>query len=1065
MANPHELILIDGSSFLYRAYFAVKKSFTTKDGFPTGAIFVITRMFQGLLEQFEGSKMVLVFDAKGGSSFRQELYPEYKATRPPMPDDLRKQVEMVHEICVAMGFPVISVPNVEADDVLGSYTKAALSLGMQVVICTGDKDLAQLVEPNVSLLDTMKNIRYDEATVQEKYGVKPEHIIDLLALKGDSSDNIPGMAGVGEKTAVALIQGMGGIYDIKEHLEDIPKLKIRGASTFGARFLESWPTIELSYKLATINCDVPLPIKIEDLPLPRPDHDKLISLFERLEFFRFAADQRAKKANDQSLTKQAKDGSAEATATQTELLPAAEAETASATATAPAEAAAPSEKQSAASAPESAEGEAKPQVQGDVGLGLEDPNGGQRAAVLTAAPAPVAPAAPAKAKASAAGGAGGTNQKGLLKPQPKRKYEPSYAERLALYEEQQEASAESGSNVDVPKISMIFEDVFAYRDGYHLVTTEDELTHMVEALRAAGRFSLYLEESSHQIADSVLIGFACCCGEKEAYYVPLKHNYLAVPEQLSEKTVLSVVKPLLLDPEVKKIMYDLKQGRLYLHFLGVDMQGYIEDPMIMAHLLDSSRNIELSSLSKDFLGYMALDVRSLVNGKVTDPSEMDITIFKDYACERAQLAYRLYNCCHTLLQQQENGLQLLGYESQVLEVLYEMERCGALVDARKLRILTKRLKIEQFELQERIFDEAGEQFNIASTKQLAHVLFEKLKLPYPRATHKVDAKGNRVYSTADEILSEISRYMIVDLVQHYRAASKLISTYTDKLPKLITKRTGRVHTCFNLAGTVTGRLSSSEPNLQNIPARSNDGLEIRRAFVAPPGYRIVSADYSQIELRLIAHFSGDENLIRAFKNHQDIHRVTASEVLGKPLEQVTTEERNQAKATNFGLMYGMGAHGLARQTGMSYSEAKKYIECYFLKYPRIKALMDQIIADASANGYVTTLFHNRIYIKNIKSDGMSKRSAERAAVNAPMQGSAADIIKKAMVDVSAYIKTLPKNSVHMTLQVHDELVFEVRDDLVTTFAVKVKEILENVTTLKVPLEVGVGVGGSWAEAH
>lgn len=999
MANPNELILVDGSSFLYRAYFAVKKSFTTKDGFPTGAIFVITRMLQNLLEQFEGNKIVLVFDAKGGS-FRNQIYPDYKATRPPMPDELVKQIEMVHQVAKAMGFPLLSVPGVEADDVLGSYTKAALAKGMQVVICTGDKDLAQLVEPNVTLLDTMKNIRYDEATVLEKYGVKPEHIIDFLALKGDSSDNIPGMTGVGDKTACAVIQGLGGIYDIKAHVNEIAKLKFRGSATFGEKFLAQWPQIELSYRLATIKCDVPLPIAIEDLPLPQTDHDTLISLFERLEFFRFAAEQRAKKANFNKMVdtmrgkESATDGHDTPDASEAKL----------------------------------SKGAKNTDTDGTKSMSDQE--------LVSAA---------------------------ILRPQAQRKFEPSYAERLELFQQHQQQTA--GTDAEALKFSENFQDVFSYRDGFKLVTSSDTLRQMVRAIKQAGRFSLFLEESSHHTTDSLLLGVACCCGEHDAYYVPLKHNYLEAPEQLPQTQLLTALRPILVNPEIKKIMYDLKQGRLYLHFLGIDMQGYLEDPMLIAHLLDSSRNVSLANLANDFLQYMPLDVKNLVPDHANETSGIDVEIFKDYACEQAQVALRLYDHCLAELQKLPEGMDLLGHEMQVLDVLYSMEECGALVDGKQLQELTRTLQQELFVVQEKIYDAAGDKFNIASPKQLGRVLFDVLKLPYPKSSVKVDKKGGNVYSTSDEVLSELGEYEVVRNVQQYRMLAKLISTYADKLPFLISKRTGRVHTCFNLAGTVTGRLSSSDPNLQNIPARTVEGMKIRCAFVAPKGYKIVSADYSQIELRLIAHFSEDQNLINAFQHHQDIHRVTASEVLGKPLEEVTDTERKHAKATNFGLMYGMGPHGLARQTGMTHNEAKQYIERYFQKYPQIQSLMDKIITEARSNGYIRTLLHNRVFIKNIQSEGMSKRAAERAAINAPMQGSAADIIKKAMVEVAAYIKTLPANSVHMTLQVHDELVFEVKEDLVQEFCDHIKEILEQVVTLKVPLEVGIGVGDSWADAH
>lgn len=1060
MANTNELLLIDGSSFLYRAYFAVKKSFTTKDGFPTGAIFVITNMLQSLLDRFEGCKMVLIFDAKGGN-FRNQIYPQYKATRQTMPEDLQKQVEMVHKIAKAMGFPLVIELGVEADDVLGSYTKAAIALGMKVVICTGDKDLAQLVSPNVTLFDTMNNIRYNEEMVLTKYGVKPEHMVDLLALKGDSSDNIPGMSGVGDKTACMLIQSLGGIYDIKEHIDDIKNVHIRGAASFGEKFLAQWPTIELSYRLATIKCDVPLPIAIEDLPLPKTDYDSLIALFERLEFFRLAAKQRIKKVNFTQLVDAIRASDAPKVTKDSTLVKAESAPKATLKDDAK-DVKSVQKTKKAKDKDASSDFNENPLLQD---LDCDDEEEDKDASLDAVSDQELVSSA-------------------ILRPQTRRKYEPSYAERLSQYLQNQqifkleetEGSAVIEADTIPPRRSLQFQEIFAYRDSYLLVNTNEQLQQMVQNLKRSKRFSIYLEESSHHVVDSVLLGLACCCrvdgstdeqsGDSyKAYYIPLRHNYLGVPEQLSQSKVLNALSPLLQDPELKKIIYDLKQVRLYLHFLGIDVQGYLPDTMLMVHIINSSRDISLDRLSHDFLQYLTLDVKNLVPDHANETIGIDVGIFRDFACEQAQVAYRLYDCCLSELKTLSNGEELLANEMRVLEVLYEMEKCGALIDGKQLQELTKQMKAELFLVQEDIYDLAGDKFNIASTKRLGQVLFEKMKIPYPKKKLSVDKRGKRIYSTDDQVLTDIGEYPIAKRIQRYRLLSKLVSTYADKLPTLISKRTGRVHTYFNLAGTLTGRLSSSEPNLQNIPARTNEGLQIRKTFVAPEGYKIVSADYSQIELRLIAHFSEDENLMASFNNHQDIHCATAAEVLGKALNEVTEDERKHAKATNFGLMYGMGPQSLSRQTGMPVAEAKEYIARYFAKYPRIKSFMDEIIEEARINGYVQTLLHNRIFIKNIKIQGVSKRSAERSAINAPMQGSAADIIKKAMVEVAEYIKTLPKDSVHMTLQVHDELLFEVREDLVEEFCAHIKDLLEHVVTLKVPLEVGIGVADSWADAH
>ena len=1023
MADLNELILIDGSSFLYRAYFAVKKQFSTKSGIPTGATFIITRMLQNLRNEFAHDKFVLVFDAKGGS-FRNQIYADYKATRPPMPEELKVQLQYVNDIVKAMGFPVISVPNVEADDVLGSYTKAALALGMQVIICTGDKDLAQLVEPNVIIYDTMRNAKYDAAKVKEKYGVLPEHIIDLLALKGDSSDNIPGMKGVGDKTACALINGLGGVYYIKDHVDQIASLDFRGASKFADRFLEQWPQIELSYRLATIKCDVPLPVSIADLPYPQENHDELIKLFEKLEFFRFVAEQKTKMEAEKGIVVGSSTAKVNADPIASQKAIAAEM------------AAQAASEQSAASAADKEAGDSDDEViaESEATASEEAQNDGQD----------------------------------ILSPRNRRRPVPSLAERLAAHEAAVAAgtiSAEDAENLNIAPTSQLT-DIGHYRQYFKLVTTTTELGRMIRALKQAGTFALYIEASSTHASDCTIIGVACCCGEEQAFYVPLKHNYLGAPDQLPQSQLLLALGPLLKDPELCKIAYNVKLTRLYLSFLGIEAEGFLPDITVMAHLLDSSRPLDVETMATTYLSYMPLNENNIVPDRMESNAQIDVQLFSYYACERAHIAYRLQPVCYEQVAALSNGFELLDHEMQVLDVLYLMEKCGALVDGKLLKKLSSDLKNDVGVLQDEIYDAAGKKFNIASPRQLSQVLFEQLQLPYPRKAPKIDKFGKRSYSTADDILSELSEeHEIVRHVQRYRMLTKLISTYTDKLPQLISKRTGRVHTSFNLAGTVTGRLSSSEPNLQNIPARTVEGRKIRCAFIAPAGYKIVSADYSQIELRLIAHFSQDANLITAFNNHQDIHRVTASEVLGKPLEEVTDAERSHAKATNFGLMYGMGAFGLARQTNMTSAEAKSYIERYFTKYPAIKSLMDKIVDEAVEQGYVTTLLGNHVVINGINNTGLGRRMAERAAINAPMQGSAADIIKKAMVEVMAYIQTLPADSVHMTLQVHDELVFEVKEEILEEFCAQVKTIMEQVVTLSVPLEVGIGVGKSWADAH
>lgn len=968
MSDSKQLILIDGSSFLFRAYFAARQSFSTKDGFPTGAVFLITRMFRSLLNDFKNQKVIAVFDAKG-PSFRNEMYNEYKATRPPMPDDLRKQIEPVNNLVKALGIPLVSVPGVEADDVLGSYALEAVKLGYKVVICTGDKDLAQLVNDDIELLDTMKNIHFDAAQVYEKYGVPPHLIIDLLALKGDSADNIPGMKGVGDKTASALLNAMGGIYEVKEKIDEVKNLSFRGAASFKERFLEQWDNIELSYKLATIKTDVPLPIGIDELVLPKDNHDALIELFERLEFHRFA-DEQIKKKESEGLT-----GTMGSTATGADALKMLE--------------------------------NSGQMVIGESSSSCND------------------------------------DTSNILGPQVLK-----------------EDAALSGTS------SRRRENIDDYKDIFKVIYSLSELDELKDKLTQAEYFAFEVCTNEVQPSDAIIVGVSLCCSAQEAYYIPLSHNYLMAQEQLKLDDIKKVLGPVFNDEKVKKVSFNSKEARLCLFFNGIEVKGIGADPIIMSHILDSSLKADLRLLSEQYLKYTPLEINDVKDKKSDSIQSLDISTFKDYACQNAHITYRLYEKLKDEIHELADGPRLCELDCQVNEVLYLMERSGAYLDSTELNNQSRTLKSSLHVLERDIYDIAGETFNINSPKQLGRILFENLSIPYPRKSIKMDKDGNPTYSTADDVLSDISyEFEIVGLIQRYRALSKLISTYLDKLPTYISKRTGRIHTVFNLAGTVTGRLSSSDPNLQNIPSRGKEGKQIRTAFTAPQGYKLVSADYSQIELRLIAHFSDDPGLIRAFNSNLDIHRFTASEVLGKSVDEITDDERSHAKATNFGLMYGMSSHGLAKQTGMSSKEAKAYIETYFTRYPRIKSLMESIISEAKETGYTPTLSGFRVMIPGIKSTGVALRAAERAAINAPMQGGAADIIKKAMIEVQRYIDTLEKDAVRLTLQVHDELLFEVREDFVEDFTQKVTSIMENVYTLKVPLKVGIGVGDTWAEAH
>lgn len=960
MESNSKLILIDGSSFMYRAFFAVKQKFTAKDGTPTGAVFILTKMLKNLIQEYQSDKIIAIFDAKG-PSFRNEMYSEYKANRPPMPQELIVQVEYINNIVKAMGLPVVSISGVEADDVIGSYAKLAESKGYQVIICTGDKDLAQLVNDKIILRDTMKEITYDSKMVVEKYGVPPELIIDLLALKGDSVDNIPGMKGVGDVTAKLLLNELGGIYSIKDKLDQASKLKFRGSASFAKKFTEQWDLIELSYKLATIKCDVQLPLTIEKITAPKEDTASLLNIYDRLNFFSLANEIK-KKQNNPTLS-----DTIEA-------------------------------------------------------------------------------------------------QDNLTNTSKKDNLAKLKTDAPLLFEIE---SKEDDSIDDfISKTESTYtteEDINKYKQYFKTVLTKDDLQELTIALSKCEYFALDTETNSLNPIEAKIVGMSFCSSPENAFYIPINHSYLGAPTQLSIEEIKLALDPIFLNENIKKIGHNLKFDRLVLFFNGIEIKGILADTFVMGHILDSTQSVSLDNLAFKYLNYNSIKYEDILDSKKETIDTIDISKVSDYACEDAHMTLRLYQKMLEQFTDFKEAPSLLDKDMQVLNVLYNMERTGAYVDGTKLKEISENLKVRVLQEQKDIFALAGEEFNISSPKQLANILFVKLAIPYPKANSKTKTVN---YSTSEEILSEIAdQYDIAKKVLHYRMLTKLISTYTDKLPLLISKKTGRVHTNFNIAGTITGRLSSSDPNLQNIPARTAEGRDIRKAFCAPKGYKILSADYSQIELRLIAHHSQDPALIKAFNNHQDIHRSTAAEVLGKPIDQVTDAERSHAKATNFGLMYGMGAKGLSKQTGKSFKEAKEYINIYFERYPNIKGYMNSVIEKAKNDGYVTTITGSRIYVNGIFTTGFSQKSAERTAINAPMQGGAAEIIKLAMIEIQKYIDTLPADDVKITLQVHDELVFEVKESLVEEFGTKVKNIMENVIKLSVPLEVGIGVGDNWNEAH
>ena len=931
MKDNLPLVLVDGSSFLYRAFYAAPKSFTNSKGIPTGVCMILSRMLGGLTGKFSGAKFIVVFDAKG-KSFRNEMYHEYKANRPPMPDELRIQIEYVHKIVKAMGFPLVSIEGVEADDVLGTYARDASKLGIKTVICTGDKDLAQLVDDNVILYDSMKDTYTDAKGVVEKFGVKPEHIIDFLALKGDSSDNIPGMAGVGDKTAVTLINELGGIQDIYNNLEKISGLSFRGSKTFAQKYKESFETVELSYRLATIRTDLDLPLKIADVTPPFANKEELISIYTELEFTKLLAELK---------------------------------------------------------------------------------NG---------------------------------------EPQSKKDTEERFEFSKAAV-----SATESNVFIAAPT------DYKSSNASYILVTEESQLDELCTEIQSCSLVALDTETTSLMPQEASLVGMSFSVKENEGYYIPLNHTYLGVPQCLSLDKVREKLLPVLNSSDVKIIGHNIKFDLLVLHYQNFEIDKVYADTMVMAHLLDSASAMNMDDLALRYLNYRTITYKEITGDKKKIPiSEVPVETVCNYAAEDAEVTFRLYQNFAEKLFSSENDKKLFfELEMPFLKVLYHMELEGVYVSQKELEAQNRNLKTELVEIQKQIYVSAGQEFNIASPKQLGKVLFEDLKIPYPKKVK--DGK----YSTAEDILEQIAfNYDIANLVLRYRALAKLISTYTEKLQTLISPKTNRIYTSFNQTGTVTGRLSSSDPNLQNIPARTEEGKMIRKAFIAPDGYKIIAADYSQIELRLIAHISEDPNLRKAFLAGQDIHRATAAEVLGKSIEEVTPQERSHAKATNFGLMYGMGAFGLTRQTHMSMSEAKVYIQRYFERYPSVQKYMEETKAYAHEHGYVTSIIGRHISVANINSSNtMLSKAAERAAINAPMQGSAADIIKTAMVRLDEWISSLPQNTIRMTVQVHDELIFEVKDDFVEEASAKITEIMENAFKLSVPLTVGVGVSSSWADAH
>ncbi|WP_110995019.1 DNA polymerase I [Pseudomonas sichuanensis] len=916
------LVLVDGSSYLYRAFHALPP-LTTSKGLPTGAVKGVLNMLKSLRKQYPDSLFAVVFDAKGGT-FRDAMFAEYKANRPSMPDDLRVQVEPLHASVRALGYPLLCVEGVEADDVIGTLARSSAAAGRPVIISTGDKDMAQLVDGHVTLVNTMTGSVLDVAGVHEKFGVGPEHIIDFLALMGDKVDNIPGVPGVGEKTAVGLLTGIGGgLSDVYQNLDKVAGLAIRGAKTLAAKLEEHCDAAFLSYELATIKCDVELDVEVDALVCGEPDRDALLALYTEMEFKSWVAE-----------------------------------------------------------------------VQRDAAQAA--PKG----AATGTAPVVEAPAA---------------------------KVEPQY----------------------------------------ETILDQARFDAWLEKLRQAPLFAFDTETTGLDAQKAQLVGLSFAIEPNVAAYVPLAHDYEGAPAQLDREAVLQALKPLLEDPAKGKIGQNAKYD---INILAngspaIQMRGVAYDTMLESYVLNSTASRhDMDSLAQRYLEHTTISFEDIAGKGAKQLTFNQIPLEKagPYAAEDADITLRLHHALQARLAETPSVLPvLMDIEMPLVPVLAKIERQGALVDAALLGVQSGELGAKMVELEREAFELAGEEFNLGSPKQLGVILYDKLGMPVLSKT----AKGQP--STAEAVLDDLAEqgYPLPKVLMQYRSLSKLKSTYTDKLPGQINPRTGRVHTSYQQAVAATGRLSSSDPNLQNIPVRTAEGRRIRQAFVASPGYKLLAADYSQIELRIMAHLAKDEGLLHAFRNDLDVHRATAAEVFGVALDQVTTDQRRSAKAINFGLIYGMSAFGLAKQIGVDRKQSQDYIDRYFARYPGVLAYMERTRAQAAEQGFVETLFGRRLYLPDINAKNPAlRKGAERTAINAPMQGTAADIIKRAMVAVDNWLTDSGLDA-RVILQVHDELVLEVREGMVEQVKDEIRGYMSGAAELDVPLLVEVGVGSNWDEAH
>jgi DNA polymerase-1 len=906
------LILVDGSSYLFRAYHVpYLQALSTADGQPTGAITGVLNMLRSLKKDYPNGNVVVIFDAKG-KTFRNDMYPEYKANRPPMPDDLRSQIAPIHNIVSAMGLPLLVIEGVEADDVIGTLADQAAKAGIETVISTGDKDMAQLVNQHVRLINTMTDVEMNEAGVIEKFGVRPDQIIDYLALMGDKVDNIPGVDKCGPKTAVKWLLAHETLTNVIANADQV-KGKI------GENLRAAIDFLPLSYELATIKLDVDLEQTVEQLQPTTPDVEKLTELYTKYELKRLLAE----------LNSHAKLPSTSVIDEETKVLPVA-------------------------------------------------------------------------------------------------------------------------SDID---------------SEYHIVLTKTDFSHWLSKLKSADYFAFDTETTSVNYMQAQLVGLSFCVEPGKAAYVPLTHDYANAPPQLELDWVLAQLKPLLEDNDQAKVGQNLKYDANVLSHYGIIMQGITFDTMIESYCLNSvATRHNMDALADKYLAYKTVHFEDIAGkgAKQLTFNQIDIDKAGHYAAEDADITLRLHQAIFPQLEKLNGQLSVFSQiEMPLVPVLARMEQHGVFIDSDLLNEQSASIGVRLQALEIEAHNIAGQSFNLASPKQLQKILFEELNIPVIKKTPK------GAPSTAEEVLQELALdYPLPKVILEHRGLSKLKSTYTDKLPLMVVGKTARVHTSYHQAVTATGRLSSSDPNLQNIPIRSEEGRKIRLAFIAPAKHKIVAIDYSQIELRIMAHLSNDPGLVSAFAHGRDVHQATAAEIFAVPLEQVTSDQRRSAKAINFGLIYGMSAFGLAKQLNIGRHQAQEYMDTYFERYPKVLTYMEKTRQQASEQGYVETLYGRRLYLPEINAkNAMRKKAAERAAINAPMQGTAADIIKKAMLAVDQWIQAENDLRVKMTMQVHDELIFEIHDDIVEQTTATLVDIMNRAVELNVPLIAQAGIGDNWEQAH